>query len=105
MTEAEQVHAVERAYAAAVASHYLAVGTPRSLGLVGELADGAELSLQAHVTWFAPRDVRCTSADVAARTEGRAVWLAEVLACDIVCIHVPLALAAAQLRRGTHVNA
>ena len=31
--------------------------------------------------------------------------LAEVLAADIVCIHEPLALAAGQLRRGTHVNA
>jgi hypothetical protein len=37
--------------------------------------------------------------------EGRAVSLAEALTADIVCIHTPMALAAAQLRRGTHVNA
>ncbi len=95
-----------RACAGAVASHYLAVGTPRSVGLVGELADGAELSLAAHAAWFAPRDVRCTSAAVAhALRDARVASLAEVLAADIVCIHAPLALAAAQLRRGTHVNA
>lgn len=126
-TPAEQVLAVERAYAAAafpghavpeaastpwaraaagaVASHYLAVGTPRSLGLVGEAGDDTALSLAAHRTWFAPRDLRCTSAAVAAACGGTHVSLAEVLAADIVCIHAPLALGASQLRRGTHVNA
>ena len=51
--------------------------------------------------------LRCTSAAVADACGGRAVSLAEVLAADIVCIHAgtPLALAAVQLRRGTHVNA
>ncbi|HEY5933401.1 MAG TPA: hypothetical protein VIU61_02125 [Kofleriaceae bacterium] len=92
-----------RAFAAAgaIASHYLAVGTPRSCGLVCDAAtvDAATLSLEAHRTWFAPRDIRSTFAG-----PGRVVELAEALACDIVCIHVPLALAAAQLRRGTHVN-
>jgi ornithine cyclodeaminase/alanine dehydrogenase-like protein (mu-crystallin family) len=118
------VHAVERAYVAAatggavparaptsararaaagaVASHYLAVGTPRSIGLVG--GDDAAQSLLAHRTWFAPRDIRCTSGSLAAAIGGRIVPLAEALTADIVCIHVPLALAAAQLRRGTHVN-
>ena len=48
---------------------------------------------------ISPRDVRSTIAG-----PGRVVELAEALACDIVCIHVPLALAAKQLRRGTHVN-
>jgi hypothetical protein len=119
------VHAVERAYVAAatggfaaqaasssaralaaagaVASHYLAVGTPRSIALVG--GDDAVHSLVAHRTWFAPRDIRCTSGSVAAMVGGRLVPLAEALTADIVCVHVPLALAATQLRRGTHVNA
>lgn len=119
------VHAVERAYVAAatggaqpgrapttphalaaagaVASHFLAVGTPRSIGLVG--GDAAAHSLVAHRTWFSPSDIRCTSASLAAAIEGRVVSLAEALTADIVCIHVPMALAAAQLRRGTHVNA
>jgi ornithine cyclodeaminase/alanine dehydrogenase-like protein (mu-crystallin family) len=116
---ADWVFAVERAYAngetvasgardprtlaaaGAVASRYLAVGTPRSFAIVG---DGA-ISLDAHRTWFAPRDLRCTDDKVAAAVGGRVVSLAEALAADIVCIHTPLALAAAQLRRGTHVNA
>lgn len=119
------VHAVERAYVAAatggaplaaapssaralaaagaVASHYLAVGSPRSIALVG--GDDAVHSLVAHRTWFAPTDIRCTSGSVAAMVGGRSVPLAEALTADIVCVHVPLAIAAAQLRRGTHVNA
>lgn len=83
----------------AVASRYLAVGTPRSFAIIG---DGAE-SLAAHRTWFAPRDIRCTRADVAAATGGRHVSLEEALGADIVCVHEPTAIA--QLRRGTHVNA
>lgn len=122
---ADWVHAAERAYVAvatggqrltsisgdvrakaaagAIASHYLAVGTPRSLALVG--GDDSIHSLVAHRTWFAPQDIRCTSGSVAAAVGGRIVQLAEALTADIVCIHVPMALAAAQLRRGTHVNA
>jgi hypothetical protein len=94
-----------RAAAGAVASRYLAVGTPRSFALVGE-DPAIACSLDAHRTWFSPRDVRCTDARVAAQIENaRVVGLAEALASDIICIHVPLAIAATQLRRGTHVNA
>jgi len=99
-----------RAAAGAVASRYLAVGTPRSLGLVlggPATADAAALSLEAHRSWFAPRDVRCAgdgAEQLAARLGGRATTIAEALACDIVCVHAPLHLAPAQLRRGTHVN-
>src|SRR5262249_40582262 len=59
----------------------------------------------AHRTWFAPRDLRCTSAAIARELDGRHVALADALAADIVCIHEPLALAATQLRRGSHINA
>ena len=90
------------ALAGAVASRYLAVGTPRSLSLIG--AD-AGASLAAHRTWFDPRDVRCTDPAVAAAVGGRVVSIAEALAADIACVHVAIALAAGQLRRGTHVNA
>jgi hypothetical protein len=92
--------------AGAVASRYLAVGTPRSIGLVaweGAL-DAAADSLAAHRVWFQPRDVRCAGAGLAERVGGREVGIAEALACDIVCVHVPLAIAAAQVRRGTHLN-
>ncbi len=80
----------------AVASRYLAVGTPRSFAIVGGSAD----SLEAHRTWFAPRDVRCTHDGV-----GRLVSIDEALAADIVCVHEPIRIEARQLRRGTHVNA
>jgi hypothetical protein len=114
----ELVAVVAAAAAGAVASRFLAVGTPRSLGLVGGALPSA-LSLAAHRVWFQPRDVRWASLgveDAAAappapepppepRPELRPVSLDEALAADIVCIHAPLALAAARLRRGTHVNA
>lgn len=121
---AEWVLAVERAYvsaakkappaaprttralaaAGAVASRYLAVGTPRSFAIIGDDPDAA-LSAEAHRTWFELRDVRCTNAALAATLGGRVVALAEALSADIVCIHVPMALSSPQLRRGTHVNA
>ncbi len=102
--------AAERAYAAgqrvddaaaagAVASRYLAVGTPRSFAVIGD-ARAAELSLAAHRTWFAPRDLRATCDAPGFRR----VPLDEALAADIVCIHEPIAIAAGRLRRGTHVN-
>jgi hypothetical protein len=97
-----------RAYAGAVASRYLAVGTPRTIGIVtGESLEDAMTSLVAHHTWFRYPRVRWTGprANEAALLTGEVVPLAEVLTTDIVCIHAPMALAAAQLRRGTHVNA
>ena len=93
-----------RCAAGAIASRYLAVGMPRSFALIGD-DPAIALSLEAHRTWFAPRDVRCTHAAVADAAGGRTVTLAEALASDIVCVHAPLALAAAHLRRGSHVNA
>ena len=55
-----------------------------------------------------PARLRCageSGADaLAARLGGTATPLADALACDIVCVHVPITLRAAQLRRGTHVN-
>lgn len=89
--------------AAAIASHFLAVTSARSIALVG--GDDSVHSLVAHRTWFTPTDIRCTSGSVAAAVGGRIVPLAEALAADIVCIHTPMTLSAAQLRRGTHVNA
>lgn len=110
---ARQAHAV--AAAGAVASRFLAVGTPRSFGLVIDDASDAEtaaLSLAAHRTWFAPRDIRCAAtspggaAELATATAGRAVSVDEALACDIVNVYASqLRITPRQLRRGTHVNA
>lgn len=80
----------------AVASRYLAVDTPRSLAVIG---DGL-LSIEAHTTWFTPKDLRSTTGLPGTRQ----VPLAEALTADIVCIHEPLAIPAGGLRRGTHVN-
>lgn len=87
----------------AVASHYLAVGTPRSMGLVVDAItrDDGELSIQAHRTWFAPTDLRCAGAPIAGARE---TTLAEALACDIVCIHAPIGIPHGAIRRGTHIN-
>jgi hypothetical protein len=103
------------AIAGAIASHFLAVTSARSLALVspdrrsesGGLhpwGDDCVQSLLAHQTWFSPRDIRCTSGSVAAAVGGRQVSLAESLAADIVCVHEPIAIAASQIRRGTHIN-
>ncbi len=134
---ADWVHAVERAYVkaatggvvtrggpvslrpraaaaiGAVASHYLAVGTPRSFGIViegvGDAAAAAE-SLVAHRAWFAPRDIRCAALgsgaeELASATGGRVVTVEEAFAADIVCVHgASVVPTAHQIRRGTHVN-
>ena len=93
----------------AVASRYLAVGTPRTLGLIIASPDQlahAQLSLDAHHTWFKPREMRCATVDGSHVTAfGASATVAEALAADIVCIHVPLHLDARKLRRGTHLNA
>jgi ornithine cyclodeaminase/alanine dehydrogenase-like protein (mu-crystallin family) len=78
-----------RAAAAAVASRYLAVGTPRSFGIVGGSDEDVELVLEAHRTWFEPRDIRRRD---------------NALAADIVCIYDDTPIRTGQLRRGTHVN-
>jgi len=102
------------AAAGAVASRYLAVGTPRSFGILIDAVaevDAAALSLTAHRTWFAPRDIRCAATgtgapELAAATGGRVVSIDEALACDIVNVYSRrVRITPAQLRRGTHVNA
>jgi hypothetical protein len=109
-----QARAIAAAAAGAVASRFLAVGTPRSFGIVIDDAtevDGAALALIAHRTWFDPRDVRCAAthtgaAELAAATGGRVVSIDEALVCDIVNVYsARVRVAPSQLRRGTHVNA
>ena len=114
----DPAHAI--AAAGAIASRYLAVGTPRSFGIIVDAAgdvEAAALSLAAHHAWFAPRDVRCActgsagaaelvAAELAASTGGAVVSVGEALACDIVCVYsTRIRIAPTQLRRGTHVNA
>jgi len=93
----------------ALASRHLGVSMPRTLGLIIASPDQlahAQLSLEAHRTWFAPRELRCATVDGRkVDAFGAPATVTDALACDIVCIHVPLALAAPKLRRGTHINA
>lgn len=93
----------------AVASRYLAVGTPRTMGLIiasPDQVDHAQLSVDAHRTWFSPRELRCATIDGSHVTAfGAPASITDALACDIVCIHVPLTVKANKLRRGTHLNA
>ena len=79
----------------AIASRFLAVGTPRTIGLVGDPAI-ADLCLDAHRAYFAePREIR------RAETHG----LRATCACDIVCIVDDSArIDPSWLRAGTHVN-
>jgi hypothetical protein len=112
MTPERRARAI--AAAGAVASRYLAVGTPRSFGIVIDDAtevEAAALALVAHRAWFDPRDLRCAAvhtgaAELAAATGGRVVSIEEALACDIANVYsARVRITPAQLRRGTHVNA
>ncbi|MEO8702334.1 MAG: hypothetical protein ABI867_19980 [Kofleriaceae bacterium] len=99
--------ATARAALGAVASHYLAVGTPRSFGVILATAADAELarlSQAAHATWFAPRETRCATLDGSRCDVGTPTSIGEAFASDIVCVHAPIAIRAIDLRRGTHVN-
>src|SRR5512146_446218 len=81
-----------RAAAAAVASHHLAVGAPRSMSFAFDVEaelEEAVLTLEAHRTWFQPIDLRCARSvpgaeELAVRIGGRAVSLDEAFAADIV---------------------
>ena len=95
-----------RAAVGAIASRYLAVGTPRTLGLIADAStiQEAALSVVAHQTWFKPREIRCTDPELAKGTNGVVASIGEALASDIVCVHTMMEVRASQLRRGTHVN-
>jgi ornithine cyclodeaminase/alanine dehydrogenase-like protein (mu-crystallin family) len=96
---------------AAVSSRFLAVGTPRSIGLVGGGPLARDL-LALHRVLFAPREVRCAGADpaeaarLAAEVGGRVTSIAEACACDIVCaLASARPIARAWIRGGTHLVA
>jgi len=111
--DAAAIAALRTGAAGAVASKFLAVGTPRSIGLVGCGLD-ARVLLAAHRVVFAPREIRCADPDAAiaarfaADCGGRVTSIEEACACDIVCTTTAANLAVvrrAWIRRGTHLNA
>jgi ornithine cyclodeaminase/alanine dehydrogenase-like protein (mu-crystallin family) len=85
------------AAASAVASRFLAVGTPRSIGIVGG-ATARDAQHAAHATWFVPAEVRWVAEPTA---DGA---LRACLASDIVCVCLPIVVDPSLIRRGTHLN-
>lgn len=99
---------IAAACACAVAARFLAVGKPRSLGVVADDPRRAALLLLAHRVWHAPVDVRwagatASSAEVLA-LGGRVVSAAEAITADIVCVDAALPLGVQNVRRGSHLN-
>jgi ornithine cyclodeaminase/alanine dehydrogenase-like protein (mu-crystallin family) len=61
--------------------------------------------LEAHRAYFAPKELRCTDAQVAATLGGRATTIEEACAADIVCVCDDSARIAREwIRGGTHLN-
>ncbi|MBK9033591.1 MAG: hypothetical protein IPL61_20400 [Myxococcales bacterium] len=100
----------ELAGLAGLAAKFLAVGTPRTMGLVG-LRDLAPAVVATQRAYAAPRELRVFDGDpvVAARTAlavgGRGASLTEACACDVVVARGPVAIERAWIRDGTLVTA
>lgn len=94
---------------AAVAAKFLAVGTPRTLGLAG-CSDLAPLVVAAQRAYAAPRELRVfepvpvEAARVANNVGGRVVSLAEACACDIVVAAGGVSVRREWIRGGTLVT-
>lgn len=99
---------------ATIAAKFLAVGTPRSLGLVGA-GERAALLVAAQATYAAPRELRVYEEDGARAAAlaaslatpalaTRAVPLPVACAADIVVVAAPVALERAWIRAGTLVT-
>ncbi len=111
--DATVITAYRTGAAGAVASKYLAVGEPRTLGFVG-CGVQARVLLSAHRALFSGlqlkmADIDSTHAERFARsTGGAAVTIEEAAACDIVCTSTPSRAPVVErpwVRAGTHINA
>jgi ornithine cyclodeaminase/alanine dehydrogenase-like protein (mu-crystallin family) len=95
---------------AAVAAKFLAVGTPRTLGLVGTGDLGPRI-VAAQSAYAAPRELRVFDANpvaaarLAEQLNGRVVSLTQACAADIVVACGPVSLRREWFRPGTHVTA
>lgn len=111
--DATAITAYRTGAAGAVASKYLAVGAPRSLGFIG-CGVQARVLLAAHqVLWPDLELVMADSRDDAARAfaeeaGGRAGSAEQASACDIVCASTPSrapVIDRSWIAGGTHINA
>lgn len=100
----------ESAGQAAVAAKFLAVGTPRTMGLIG-LRDHAPAIVAAQIAYARPRELRVFDANpvgaarIAEAVDGRVVSLVEACACDIVVARGPVSIRREWVRGGTLVTA
>jgi|GEM_PF-1372086 len=100
----------EPAGIAAVAAKFLAVGTPRTMGLVG-LRDDAPAFVATQRAYAMPRELRVfdgnpvEAARVAEAVAGRVASLTEACACDIVVARGPVAIRREWVRGGTLITA
>ena len=104
----DALEAIAAASAAAVAARFLAVGKPRSLGIIAGDPRRALALLAGHRVWHQPSDIRCagaaaSAAELVARG-GRTVTVAEALTADIVCVDVAMVVENRLIRRGSHLN-
>lgn len=104
----DALEALAAASACAVAARFLAVGKPRSLGVIADDPRRAAAFLAAHRVWHAPSDVRwagpASSSAAVLALGGRAVSVDEALTADIVCVDVAMLVQNRAVRRGSHLN-
>jgi hypothetical protein len=109
-------HDLALAISYAIAARFLAVGTPRTIGLAvdgGDAASAARACITAMRVFFAPREIRLyAGGPLDAHSElmaARVSTIDDVIACDIVCDFLPGVSALANrlvthARRGCHFN-
>jgi alanine dehydrogenase len=111
--DATLITAMRTGAAGAVASKYLAVASPRTLGFIG-CGVQARVLLDAHRVLHPGLELRMADADpgaaeaFAAEAGGRATSAEQAAACDIVCTSTPSRAPVVQrawVRAGTHINA
>lgn len=111
--DATVITAYRTGAAGAVASKYLAVGEPRTLGFVG-CGVQARVLLSAHRALFSDLQLKMADIDpthaarLARASGGTAVSIEEAAACDIVCTSTPSRAPVVErswVRAGTHINA
>jgi ornithine cyclodeaminase/alanine dehydrogenase len=111
--DATLLTALRTGAAGAVASRYLAVNAPRSLGLIGAGVQ-ARVLIAAHRVLYPGLELRVAdlfpeaAARLAAACGGTTATVEQAAACDIVCTSTPSRSPVVQrewVRPGTHINA
>lgn len=95
---------------ATIASKHLAVAAPRSIGLIGG-GLGATASLAAHLAFYGSHlEIRTVTAsnglaiDLPKGLVAKAMPVHRAVACDVVCVHMPVTISRTWLCDGSHLN-